>query len=172
MHIINLLEQGMSGRKAAAIVGCSEATVRATKSAQNKVEPQITHSESPNVFQEAEDFQNALSDVLSTNEDDAFTPFFDEDELDTTPAINPADAFNQALKEHEEQREEEQRAAERKETPATQDNSVLNSPIITTNGNTTTLKEKIKALLQASELYSEHTKAEVNAALFELSQGN
>lgn len=37
-----------------------------------------------------------------TSEDDV--PFFDESELDDTPAFNPADAFQKALDEHEEER--------------------------------------------------------------------
>jgi hypothetical protein len=86
---------------------------------------------------------------------------FDITEEDLAPAINPADAFQKALNEHEE---------ERQETTRLQDNSA-SSVKVTSTGNKS-LIERLKDLHRSSGIFEDHTKAEINAALFSISQGN
>lgn len=104
--ILELLGTGKSQRDVASEVGCGQKTVSRIFSESNAHGAEKT--------QEAQDYQKSPE----TAPFDADEPFFDEEDCDTTPAINPADAFQKALDEHE---------AERQETTRQQDNSVSSS---------------------------------------------
>jgi hypothetical protein len=70
--ILELLDEGLSERKVMEEVGCSKGTVGNIKKAAQKTPVE----------------ENGQQENTATSE---FTPYFDEDELDTTPAYNPAD---------------------------------------------------------------------------------
>jgi len=84
--IVSMSESGASSRQVAAETGVSQRTVSSIVAASK-----TTGEQNAPVAQNAQ-----------TEEDAPF--FFDEDELDTTPAINPADAFNKTLADHERKR--------------------------------------------------------------------
>ncbi|WP_415903189.1 hypothetical protein ACMXYR_05215 [Neptuniibacter sp. QD29_5] len=64
---------------------------------------QLAETKTPEVQMSQEsDLPSTPDEHDETPEDDV--PFFDESELDTSPAFNPADAFQKALDEHEEER--------------------------------------------------------------------
>jgi len=83
VKILELKAEGLSQRKIASVVACSEGTVRNVikASAQKCPEDKLTQPQSPE----------------EADADDA--PFFGEEDCDTTPAMNPATAFDNALKE-------------------------------------------------------------------------
>ena len=79
--ILELHAEGLSQRKIAAEIGCGQATISKVLSDRKSPEDKTDHPQSPEAI----------------DEDDA--PFFDEEDCDTTPATNPATAFDNALKE-------------------------------------------------------------------------
>ena len=84
--IEDMLNEGSTCREIAALIGCSVGTVQNVKKSLSVQNERTAQNEHPS--EEADD-----------------SPFFSDDELDDTPAVNPADAFNKVLKDHEEERQ-------------------------------------------------------------------
>lgn len=96
--IEDLFTEGSSLREIASVVGASPQTVKNILDAvQNKPEAQTGQDDE-------EHPQPPSTPDASTSWDADDSPFFDEEELDDTPAVNPADAFNNAVKQHEHER--------------------------------------------------------------------
>ncbi|WP_415895821.1 hypothetical protein ACMXYQ_05210 [Neptuniibacter sp. PT34_22] len=96
-----LYEEGVTFRKAADSFGLGERVLRGVYE-EFQAEEGVTKCPEDKMSQE--------SDVPSTPDEHDETPeeeipMFDEDSLDTSPAFNPADAFQKALDEHEEERQ-------------------------------------------------------------------
>ena len=91
-EILRLSAEGLSDVAIGKEVGCTDKTVR-------------SHIER----------LSSESEPAAQTPSAAFTPFFDESECDTTPAINPADAFKKVMDELE---AEENETPKQKRTPA------------------------------------------------------
>lgn len=93
--ILRLKESGETTRSIAAATGAAEGTVK-------NVIKQAGQNERPAKNAQEEHPATTIAEDNSTS--DTSCPWFDDDECDTTPAINPADAFQKPLSEHEAER--------------------------------------------------------------------
>jgi len=133
--ILRLLEQGDTQSAIAESLGVSESLIKRVKAA-SRSDSRVGE------LTPTKDLLEPSRHDASVSELEDGSAFFDEDECDTSPAINPADAFNKALEEHE---------AERKDKPKTEKEI---SPV-----------DSIKAILRRSGIYEKLSRAEVNQAL-------
>lgn len=96
-------------------------------------------------------------------------PFFNEEELDATPALNPADAFQKALSEHEEERTHQQQ--DKTDVSIASSDVPKNVNETKDDSEYSIWKNSISTYLANCGVFEDLTKAEVSNLLTEIAQG-